>query len=236
MRHPPNETAKHSTADFRSFCLGCTACLGCVEEADVDLRFNEKNVFGFQQKDWLDFSDGAQVLKFLGEVEVRVWLKKMQPDLATEVDDLSVELCAERLLLLGATAYKKSLEEARIRALEAERESFEMEERYRLQEKARVEAEKAERSFWAQTDKDYARSPVVLDWHTLHEERRSKASFRSMARWTQVEMNSERLHKRRLRQRTAGKREQLPDSRKMLNLQRLRMEVQLDADQAHYVW
>jgi len=176
------------------------------------------------------------VLEFLGEVEVRVWLKKMQPDLARDVDDLSVELCAERLLLIGVTAYKKSVEDARIRFEEAERETFEMEERYRLEYEAEVEAEKAERSFWVQTDKDYMRSPAALDWPALHEVHRSKAAFRSSAKRTQLERNSERLQKRRLRQKHAGKHEQVHASRKKPKLQVLLKEVHLDADQVQDVW
>jgi hypothetical protein len=67
-------------------------------EAPEDLSFNEKNMFGFPQRNWLDFADGETVLAAIGEAEVRARLKAREPSLLAEQEVLSAALCAHWLL------------------------------------------------------------------------------------------------------------------------------------------
>lgn len=91
--HPPNVEAVHGH-DIASFCIGCTACLGCTEAQDTD--FNVRNVFGFDvQRDWLKFKDSQDMLMVVGTEEVRFRLKAWRPELSA---DLSAEECAAMLL------------------------------------------------------------------------------------------------------------------------------------------
>merc|ERR1712070_493736 len=92
-----------------SFCIGCTACLGCFE---TQIAHNDLTVQDFEDM-WLKLADGKQVLVALGEQEVRRRLNILQPELAAKHDKLSPEECASLLLLLkGAWAAKCRAEES----------------------------------------------------------------------------------------------------------------------------
>jgi hypothetical protein len=97
MPHPPNVEAKHVKDEMASFCIGCTACLGC-NEIQEDLRFNDQNVFGFPERQWMKFTNGNEVLKELGEEEVRARLKFLEPHSGADQDALDVAHCAAWLL------------------------------------------------------------------------------------------------------------------------------------------
>lgn len=204
MPHPPNMEAVHGR-DVSSFCIGCTACFGCTE-AQQDVSFNAKNVFGFEDRMWLDFSNAAEVLEMLGEQEVRARLKVMQPELAEDLDKLSAEICADRLLPLAAKAFEEALEAASKAREEAARaREEELQEYARAMERERkleLDSENAKQcqaaeniAFWAKVDRDFVRPEV--NWHILREERRSKHACRSLAHQTQLETKVARQQKRR---------------------------------------
>lgn len=96
--HPPNVGANFGTASsdevtFASFVLGCTACLGDFEEQEKQDGRQEAE-FGFPNRQWEDFSSGAELLKVAMDGEVRSRLHALS--LALRGDDAE---CAERLLL-----------------------------------------------------------------------------------------------------------------------------------------
>merc|ERR1712232_1220040 len=111
-----------------------------------------------------------------------------------------------------------------------------LERRDREEEEAREKARRAEEHFWAQHDQGLLNSSIVVDFRVLHEQRRSKAWFRSAARRIQSETNSERMQKRRLNQRHARK-AQLPRGHKQFqSMPTSLLEVDWNADDAHDVW
>jgi len=242
MPHPPNQEAVHCSGNFASFCIGCTACLGCREAQELD--FNENNVFGFQEEDWLSISDGTHLLKMLGEEQVRIRLLVMQPHLVNEIDHLSAQLCAEQLLPLGIVQQRDILEDERIHAehqaylnREAVHEDQEMIERWEREEaEAQEKAQRAEEHFWAQHDEGILNSSIVDDFRVLHEQRRSKASLRWAARQTQLKTNSERMQKRLSRQRHARKAKLPRGHQKLQSMQASWSEVDWNSDDANDVW
>lgn len=214
MLHPPNQEAIHCSGNFASFCIGCTACFGCQEEQE-ELEFNENNVFGFPQRDWLQHSSGKQVLELIGEDEVRARLKILQPNLVEQHNQLSAELCADRLLPLEVEEQQNREEAARLRAENRLREQKAAEEEaaaWQAREAAREEearrAEERERAFLASHDQEYRRSAPDLDWRTLHEERLAKAASRSLARQKQLQESIARLQNRHWRKKHGQKPQQ----------------------------
>lgn len=100
MPHPRNVEANHDLAEcadeyHRPFVIGCTACFGADEEqSEVDLQ--EQFQFGYQERDWGSFANGEEVLKALGDAEIRDHLRAHVPRLKHKG---SSEECSERLLL-----------------------------------------------------------------------------------------------------------------------------------------
>lgn len=117
--HPPNQEAAHGEDANASFCIGCTACSGCTELPD-ELAFEEKNMFGFPDRQWTGFCSGREVLDAVGEEEVRARLKVMEPALVAEQDAFSAELCADWLLPLEISNFEAAQSEAKRAVLEQE--------------------------------------------------------------------------------------------------------------------
>jgi hypothetical protein len=99
INHPPNFTGTHSSAsNYQSFVIGCIKCLGIADaESLMDgehLNFSNANMFGYPERDWSSYADGAALLKDIGDQELRDRL--MQAQLPCED---AAAACAERLLL-----------------------------------------------------------------------------------------------------------------------------------------
>lgn len=94
-----------------SFCIGCTACMGCAE-SHADLDFSDANVFGFPDRVWEKFCDEEAVLQVVGEAEVRARLQIHEPNVFDNEPAPSPLECAARLLQL------EIVEEVRVRFVE----------------------------------------------------------------------------------------------------------------------
>jgi hypothetical protein len=211
MLHPPNRQAVHCRENYASFCIGCTACLGDTE-AQEGLAFNDNNTFGFPDRDWAGLSTGRQALELMGDAEVRARLKILEPNHEAEHQELSAELCAERLLPLALQAQKlvdDAAAEQQKQRYEAERaRQAEYDEDMRREEEVQREAEaqrKTDIAFWLAHDKEYWCSVPNPDWRDLREERLSKATSRCLARQALLEANSKRLQKRHWRKKHGQK-------------------------------
>jgi len=81
-----------------SFVIGCTACLGHVDEngEQEDLGGPEGYDFGYPARDWAAFASGEEVVAALGDEEIRARMRAHRPPLRHEGD---LAECAERLLL-----------------------------------------------------------------------------------------------------------------------------------------
>jgi len=98
IAHPPNvdgnlEVARGQNIMHASFVIGCAACLGVSDLAQGEgLNYSDKNQFGYPQRDWAAFADGAQLLAALGQDEVRARLRQVRlPHKGIPIE------CAERL-------------------------------------------------------------------------------------------------------------------------------------------
>mmetsp|Transcript_134429 Transcript_134429/g.218763 ORF Transcript_134429/g.218763 Transcript_134429/m.218763 type:complete len:528 (-) Transcript_134429:114-1697(-) len=97
IAHPPNTTGNiYDDMKHPSFVIGCSACLGFEDEKQEDLGGPAGYNFGYPHRDWADFDDGGDLLKKVGEEEVRARLRAVRPPLPA--DGHAAE-CAERLLL-----------------------------------------------------------------------------------------------------------------------------------------
>mmetsp|Transcript_12123 Transcript_12123/g.22232 ORF Transcript_12123/g.22232 Transcript_12123/m.22232 type:complete len:568 (-) Transcript_12123:107-1810(-) len=97
IAHPPNTTGNiYDDMKHPSFVIGCSACLGFEDEKQEDLGGPAGYNFGYPHRDWADFDDGGDLLKKVGEEEVRARLRVVRPPLPA--DGHAAE-CAERLLL-----------------------------------------------------------------------------------------------------------------------------------------
>lgn len=102
--HPRNVEAVLSHSDFeqypafRSFVLGCTACLGCdtVFQEVQSSWFVVVDEWGYPARNWEDFDSGSALLAAAGEKEVRDRLAAVLPPLPPGGSPVE---CAERLLL-----------------------------------------------------------------------------------------------------------------------------------------
>lgn len=106
--HPPNTEAVHEAQMFKSFVIGCTACLAgatlAMDDSDGpdgdDVEYSEQNMFGYPDRSWHSFADGEALLQELGEDEIRDRLRKRFRKLASPLSEGILLECAERLLLL----------------------------------------------------------------------------------------------------------------------------------------
>merc|ERR1712232_591142 len=97
IAHPPNvaanlQVARGQNIMHASFVIGCAACLGVSDLAQGGLHYSDKNQFGFPQRDWATFADGAELLTALGQDEVRARLRHVR----LPHKGIAIE-CAERL-------------------------------------------------------------------------------------------------------------------------------------------
>jgi len=192
MAHPPNQEAVHCSEQCASFCIGCTACLGCTEAENPPV--NDTIALSFQEK-WLKFENGAHVLAVLGEAEVRAQLQILQPG---RNDEFGAEACADAVLALAVEAYLKAAAEVKRQAEEMRFQREHAEEYYqRGLERGREEEERErkEHALWAEVDKERLAPSITPDWQLLREERRAKQRCRSKARQAQLEHKQKRLQK-----------------------------------------
>lgn len=186
-----------------SFCIGCTACLGCAEAQDAPV--NEAIALSFEEM-WLKFRSGKEVLAVLGETEVRARLEVLQPGFAAKHNSWDAESCADHVLPLAVEAYKKAAETASKHAEELRFQREHQEEYYqqqmerereegRLYHARMLERERKERALWAEMEKELLEPSFIPDWQSLREHRRAKQSCRSFARRAQLEHKQKRLQK-----------------------------------------
>jgi len=189
--HPPNQAAEHGT-NVASFCIGCTACLGCTELPD-GVSFNEKNMFGFPERQWKDFCSGLEVLQAIGEEEVRARLKFLEPALVPEQDALSATLCADWLLPLELSAFIAAQAQAARRLQEAERQQQEWRERERRECEQELEQERKD---VAAMDKELLAPAPADDWAVLkssREQSRATTVVRAAVRQVHVTAKAARM-------------------------------------------
>jgi len=184
-----------------SFCIGCTACLG-LEELPETLNFNDKNIFGFPVRPWLDFAHGEEVLAALGEEEVRARLRVRDPTLRAEQESLSAIRCAELLLPLEVEAFSimdmRRIFEEELREYENERyqldedawqiqyeQEYDMRREYEEEQEQRKVQEReartrkmiSENEAWIEIQKEYRwihQVHDIADFKLLHERSRAK--------------------------------------------------------------
>lgn len=142
MPHPRNVQAVHGTVTT-SFVIGCTACLGCTDATEEN--FGEQNVFGYQERDWLSFASGAEMLASIGEQEVRDRLADQGTAVGSALE------CADQLLLL---------EEGRAAAAwaAAEGEALAAEERARAAAEEEAEYACSDGGDWAREQAELAKA------------------------------------------------------------------------------
>lgn len=182
--------------NFVSFCIGCTACLGCTEESNNS--FNENLVLDFEER-WLKFANGEEVLNVLGEDQVRKKLMLRNRNDAR----LSAKSSADLLLSLEVEAYRNLLAAAQ-ESDRARQQAHEVEpvEDWYDHERANEEHEAwllEERKFWNEVEQEALRPSDTPDWQALHEQQRAKDVCKSLARRAQLELKEK--HSRNQRQR-----------------------------------
>jgi hypothetical protein len=172
-----------------SFCIGCTACLGCFEE---QITHNDLIVRDFEDM-WLKFINGKQVLAALGEQEVRRRLKILQSESTAEHDKLGANACADLLLPLAVEAFKTGA------WVEKEsRQAFEMQQEadLRAEEYWREEMQQ-EANFRAECEAEFLQQNCNSDplWQELREQHRAARACRGSARRAHLEAKATRLRK-----------------------------------------
>jgi hypothetical protein len=192
MAHPPNQAAVHGH-NMVSFCIGCTACLGCFE---TQITHNDLIVQDFEDM-WLKFTNGKQVLVALGEQEVRRRLNILQPELTAEHGKLSPEECASLLLpLKGAWAAKCRAEELHMY------NNHEMWQEGALDFQMWQEAE-----LRAECDAEFIQQKLNPDplWQELREQHLAVSACRGSVRRAHLEAKARRLMKQRRGPKTSKK-------------------------------
>lgn len=170
--------------NFVSFCIGCTACLGCTEESNN--AFNQQLVLDFEER-WLKFANGKEVLKVLSEDQVRERLR-----LHNHADaQLSAEECADALLSLKVEAYRDLLSKSND-VLVGEPEDWYGRDNERYEAWLLEEQE-----FWKEVEHDLLRPSDTPDWQALREQHRAKNVCKSLARQAQHELKEKHLQKQR---------------------------------------
>lgn len=81
---------------FRSFVLGCTACLGDYEATELQIG-RQPDAFGYPDRAWENFNSGKDLLEEVGEAEIR---DRLRARVVPRPSGGSALECAERLLLL----------------------------------------------------------------------------------------------------------------------------------------